>query len=147
MATATTSSDSRSIPSDGRLRCVVVTPERKVLEEVADSIVLPLYDGELGVLPRRAPLIGRLGQGELRIRTGDSTSRFFVEGGFAQVREDVVTILTGRAIPVSQLDGEAARRDYETARNRVARSEHEIAEREAALQRARVVGRLTAKRS
>ena len=55
------------LDGDGKkLQCVVVTPERAVLDEPADFVVLPLYDGELGVLPGRAPLIGRLGYGELR---------------------------------------------------------------------------------
>ena len=47
---------------------MVVTPERALLDEPADFVALPMYDGELGVLPGRAPLIGRLGYGELRIR-------------------------------------------------------------------------------
>ena len=46
------------------LHCVVVTPERAVVDETADFVVLPMLDGELGVLPGRAPLIGRLGFGE-----------------------------------------------------------------------------------
>ena len=55
------------------LHCVVVTPERALLDEPADFVALPMYDGELGVLPGRAPLIGRLGYGELRIRRGQET--------------------------------------------------------------------------
>ena len=39
-------------------QCVVVTPERGLLDQAADFVVLPMYDGELGVLPGRAPLIG-----------------------------------------------------------------------------------------
>ncbi|HEV3448331.1 MAG TPA: F0F1 ATP synthase subunit epsilon, partial [Gemmataceae bacterium] len=80
------------------LQCVVVTPERAVLDEPVDFVVLPLYDGELGVLPGRAPLIGRLGPGELRLRRGDAIRRFFVDGGFAQVRNNIVTVLTPRAV-------------------------------------------------
>ena len=57
----------------GRLQCVVVTPERTLFDEVVEFVALPLYDGELGVLPGRAPLIGRLGFGELRIRDGGAT--------------------------------------------------------------------------
>ena len=53
-----------------RLQCVVVTPERTLLDELVDFVALPLYDGELGVLPGRSPLIGRLGYGELRTRIG-----------------------------------------------------------------------------
>jgi F-type H+-transporting ATPase subunit epsilon len=46
-------------PDSHTLQCVVVTPERAVLDEPADFVALPMYDGELGVLPGRAPLIGR----------------------------------------------------------------------------------------
>jgi F-type H+-transporting ATPase subunit epsilon len=86
------------------LQCVIVTPERAVLDETCDSIVLPLYDGELGVLPARAPLIGRLGYGELRIRRGTDLRRYYVDGGFAQVRLDVVTVLTQKAIRAEDID-------------------------------------------
>lgn len=86
------------------LRCVVVTPERQVLDEKADSVVLPMYDGELGVLPGRAPLIGRLGYGELRLRRGTEVRRFFVDGGFVQVRANTVTVLTSRAQRAEDID-------------------------------------------
>jgi F-type H+-transporting ATPase subunit epsilon len=98
------------------LHCVVVTPERALLDEPADFIALPLYDGELGVMPGRAPLIGRLGYGELRIRRGTTTQRFFVDGGFAQVRDNVVTVLTGRAVRGEDIDPAAARRTLEETR-------------------------------
>jgi F-type H+-transporting ATPase subunit epsilon len=90
------------------LQCVVVTPERAVLDEPADFVALPLYDGELGVLPDRAPLIGRLGYGELRLRRGPETQRYFVDGGFAQVRDNVVTVLTARAIKAEEINVAAA---------------------------------------
>lgn len=95
------------------LQCIVVTPERAVLDEAADFVALPMYDGELGVLPGRAALIGRLGCGELRIRHGETTRRFFVDGGFAQVRSNVVTVLTPRAIRGEEIDLQAATRMLE----------------------------------
>ena len=79
------------------LQCVVVTPERVFLSEAVDFVALPLYDGELGVLRGREALVGLLGPGELRVRDGQRVRRFFVEGGFAQVRGDVVTVLTPQA--------------------------------------------------
>jgi F-type H+-transporting ATPase subunit epsilon len=90
------------------LHCVVVTPERALLDEPADFVALPMYDGELGVLPGRAALIGRLGYGELRIKRGGDTRRFFVDGGFAQVRANTVTVLTGRALKAEEIDVPAA---------------------------------------
>src|SRR3954447_21103148 len=100
-------------PSHDRLKCVVVTPERTLFEEVVEFVALPLYDGELGVLPGRSPLIGRLGYGELRTRSRAQPSRYFVDGGFAQVRDDVVTVLTNRAIPAASVDVQAAQNELE----------------------------------
>lgn len=78
------------------LQCVIVTPEKAILDEKAEFIVLPMIDGELGVQPGRAALIGRLGKGQLRLKTGTETKTILVDGGFAQVRSDVVTVLTTR---------------------------------------------------
>ncbi len=100
---------------DARLQCVVVTPERAVLDEPAEFVALPMYDGELGVLPGRAPLIGRLGYGELRTRVGNQVKRFYIDGGFAQVRADVVTVLTPRAVPAEEIDPEAATQALQAA--------------------------------
>src|SRR5947209_10808483 len=97
------------------VQCVVVTPERAVLDELVDFVVLPMYDGELGVLPGRAPLIGRLGYGELRTRRGNEVHRFFVDGGFVQIRANVVTVLTPRALKAEEITPEAATRALEAA--------------------------------
>ena len=100
---------------DRQLQCVVVTPEKAVLDAPADFVALTLYDGELGVLPGRAPLIGRLGYGELRIRQATETKRFFVDGGFAQVRANVVTVLTPRALKGEDIDTNAAQQALQAA--------------------------------
>jgi F-type H+-transporting ATPase subunit epsilon len=96
------------MPDSQTLQCVVVTPERAVLDEPADFVALPMYDGELGVLPGRAPLIGRLGLGELRLKRGSEVRRFFIEGGFAQVRANVVTVLTQHAQRAEDINPSAA---------------------------------------
>ena len=85
-------------PSGKQLQCVVVTPERAVLDAAAEFVALPMYDGELGVLPGRAPIIGRLGAGELRLNDAGSVQRWFVEAGFVQVRSNVVSVLTAKAV-------------------------------------------------
>ncbi len=92
----------------GRLQVVVVTPERAVLDETAEMVILPMFDGELGVLPGRAPLIGRLGAGELRLKSTGGAQRYFVEAGFVQVRSNVVTVLTSRADEASRVSLEMA---------------------------------------
>ena len=89
--------------ADKALKCVVVTPEKAVLDEAADFVVVPMFDGELGVARDRQPLIGRLGFGELRIAQGEQTKHYYVDGGFVQVRGNVVTVLTAKAIAAKDI--------------------------------------------
>lgn len=95
-------------PTSKTVRVVVVTPERAVLDEHADLVILPMFDGELGVLPGRAPIIGRLGAGELRLKSAAGVKRYFVEAGFVQVRSNVVTVLTSRAEEAAKVTPEMA---------------------------------------
>ena len=90
------------------MQCIVVTPEMTALSQEADFVALPLYDGEIGIAPNHSPLIGRLGFGEMRVRSGSSESRWYVDGGFVQVADNVVSVLTNRAVPVEKVDGDAA---------------------------------------
>jgi F-type H+-transporting ATPase subunit epsilon len=105
----------RSSMATRELKCVVVTPERALVEADADFVALPLYDGEVGVLPGRAPLVGRLGAGELRIKRGNQTQHFYVDGGFVQVRDNVVSVLTSRAMPANEIQPASARQALENA--------------------------------
>jgi F-type H+-transporting ATPase subunit epsilon len=90
------------------LQCVIVTPERAVLDEQADFVALPMFDGELGVSPGRSAMIGRLGIGEMRVKHGNSTKKYFIDSGFAQIRANVVTVLTAKALPATELKADAA---------------------------------------
>jgi F-type H+-transporting ATPase subunit epsilon len=108
------------------IRCVVVTPEQAVLDEMADFASVPMYDGELGVLPGRSPLIGRLGAGEMRIQIGGATKRYFVDGGFLQIRNNVVTLLTEKAIPSESLNVLAAENELQTALSKPMKTAYEM---------------------
>src|SRR5262249_23504966 len=105
------------------LQCVVVTPEQVLLNAAVDFVALPMYDGELGVWRGRAAVIGRLDSGELRVREGEGARRFFVDGGFAQVRGDVVTVVTPRALIAEDIDTAAARASLDAPRGRRATPE------------------------
>jgi F-type H+-transporting ATPase subunit epsilon len=80
-----------------RLNVSVISPERVVFEGPADMVIAPAWDGQIGILRGHAPLLALLGSGALHIRNGSAEHRFHVEGGFLQVAEDVVTILSERA--------------------------------------------------
>jgi F-type H+-transporting ATPase subunit epsilon len=96
--------------SGKQMRCVMVTPEKAVLDQAADLVSLPMSDGELGVMPGRQALIGNMGTGVLRIKSGNQTRRVFVDGGFVQVRDDTITVLTPRAQDGTDIDVEAAKK-------------------------------------
>src|SRR5437588_176799 len=105
------------------VECIIVTPERAVLDEQTDFVALPMFDGELGVLPGRAPLIGRLGYGELRIGQGDAARRYYVDGGFAQVRNNIVTVLTPRALRAEDIKPDAVAQALQEAQAPAAAAE------------------------
>lgn len=119
------------------IRCIVVTPERTELDREAEFVALPMADGELGVLGGRAPMIGRLGYGVLRLQTAAGPERFFVDGGFAQVEEDTVSVLTARAIRVDLLDGDDAQSSLEVALDMPAGTPEQAQLKNAAVARAR----------
>ena len=79
------------------LRVSVISPERTLYEGEADMVVVPAWDGELGVLKGHAPFLALLGEGSLRVRAADGEHRFHVAGGFLQVANDVVTVLSEHA--------------------------------------------------
>jgi F-type H+-transporting ATPase subunit epsilon len=121
----------------GALHCIVVTPETTVLDARADFAALPLFDGECGIAPGHSPLIGRLGYGELRIRRGSEVLRYYVDGGFVQVADDIVSVLTNRAVPANLLDPAAAGEQLRTALAREAAGEDELAIRNRLILQAR----------
>jgi len=87
------------------MKCIVVTPEKTILSQSATFVVLPLFDGECGILPNHSPLIARLGAGELRITGIDGQlTQYYVEGGFVEVLGDTVALLTMYALPAEDLD-------------------------------------------
>lgn len=90
------------------MKCLVVTPERTVVDFEASFIAVPLFDGELGILPGHTPLVGRLGAGELRIQNGNQTQSFYIEGGFVEVLNNIVSLLTMRACAVKELNAAEA---------------------------------------
>ncbi|MBL8850483.1 MAG: F0F1 ATP synthase subunit epsilon [Planctomycetaceae bacterium] len=120
-----------------QLRLVLVTPETTLVDAPATSIVAPMFDGQLGILPGRTPAVGRLGTGELRFQGEGGEQRYFIDGGFLQIKGSVVTVLTHEARPVSSIDLGAAEQALQQANGLVARTDEEAASKLHAQQRAR----------
>ena len=91
--------------------CSLVTPERAVFEGELTYANIPAHDGQLGVMPNRAPMLMEMGAGLLRLNQPDgSVLRYRVEGGFIQMDENRLTLLSERAE-----DATSSRRDAEEA--------------------------------
>jgi len=91
------------------LRLEVVTPSRRVLESRASEVRIPGALGELGVLPGHTPLLTSLGTGRVTWIDGDTTGCLVVQGGFAEVQPDAVTVLAAIAETIDEIDVETAR--------------------------------------
>lgn len=78
------------------LRLAVVSPEKVLFEGEVTEVVVPAHDGEVGILPGHAPMMALLGSGPLRI-TGRQAPAITVAGGFLQVADNVVRVVTEKA--------------------------------------------------
>ena len=120
------------------LQLVLVTPEVTLLDEPVAALRFPLNDGQIGILPGRAPMIGRLGYGELKVTQLDGGDSFyFVDGGFVQVKEGAVTLLTDRALPRDEINADDAATKLQEAVSRIAKTEAESSARERDQERSR----------
>lgn len=123
-----------------QLRLILVTPEKTLLDQLVHDLRFPLYDGQMGVLPGRAPLVGRLGCGELRfaeVANPNVRHSYFIDGGFVQIKGEAVTILTNRAVPVELLNRTQAEEQFRQASTRSTHNEVELSLKERDVQRAR----------
>lgn len=131
--------------SDGAVHCLVVTPEKTELDVRCDSLILPMYDGELGVLPGRAPMVGRLGFGLLKIKTSGKEDTWFVDGGFVQVTRESVRVLTDRVMRPDKIDRAAVEADLQKAMEIKPLSSEATALRDRSLASARAKLRLSSR--
>ncbi|MBY0112846.1 MAG: F0F1 ATP synthase subunit epsilon [Phycisphaerales bacterium] len=106
-------------------RVKLVTPAASLLDDSVESATVPLWDGLMGFMPGRAPILGKLGCGELQLTfgtdaktkaEGGSTS-YFVDGGVVRMAEGQLTILAERAAPVRELVASDAEAQLAKANN------------------------------
>jgi F-type H+-transporting ATPase subunit epsilon len=100
----------------GSIHLTILTPEKTLLDRDVDSVVVTAPDGEMGFLPRHAPLITSLGIGELRARTGSETLLFAVHGGFARMEENRLLVLADIAEAPQEIDVQRAQEALARAR-------------------------------
>ena len=98
------------------IRCEIVSQDRTVFSDDVDIVVLPGAAGEMGILPKHAPVLTTLKYGVVKIRKSGKEEIFTVAGGVAEVQPDIVTVLADAAENVEEIDvnrAEAARKRAE----------------------------------
>lgn len=124
--------------------CDVLTPEKRLCSASTVSVVFPSSDGQVGILGGRAPMVARVGAGPLTVFLPDESQEcFYIAGGFAQMREDRLTILAEECIPVEQITRESAWSEIQKAKARPDGTRDEVVERAEAIRIARVKFRLS----
>lgn len=101
------------------LHLEIVTPEASIFADEVDSVVLPGYEGEMGVLPQHAPLVTLLSAGELRITKGGKVRALAVGEGLVEVTGTSTRILTDAAIGEEAIDEGAVQAALERAQARL----------------------------
>jgi F-type H+-transporting ATPase subunit epsilon len=94
----------------------LVAPDRLLVSEEVESVVVPGREGYFTVLARHAPLISTLKPGQIEVKAvSGGTQKFFVSGGFADVSPAGLTILADKAIPLESLGAEHLEAEISTA--------------------------------
>ncbi len=97
------------------LKLRIVTPDRVVVDAEVSELTAPGTEGEFGVFPQHVTFLGNLDVGVLRYVSEGQTRSVVVDGGYAEVREDVVTILADGATAGEDIDAAAARESLQDA--------------------------------
>jgi len=105
----------------GTITLRVITPDQIVVDTTASEVKFPALDGSMGILPRHATMVAALDSGELSWTHSGESGHMFVSGGFAEVRDNTVRIVTEASEPASDIDVERAERSAERARERMHR--------------------------
>ena len=98
-----------------KLALQIVTPERQVLIEQVDDVILPSVDGYMGVLQGHAPLLAHLDVGEVSYRVGNQRHYLAVSGGFVEVLRESVSILATTCEKAEEIDLDRAQKARERA--------------------------------
>lgn len=128
----------------------LVTPSRLILDEEVDEVTAPGAVGEFGVLPNHITFLTLLETGEMSYKQGSRRYHLAVTGGYAEVLENVMTVLADAAEYAEEIDVERARSAKETAEKKMAQLslEHEdFPAAEASLRRALVRLEVASKRA
>jgi F-type H+-transporting ATPase subunit epsilon len=102
------------------LQFELVSPEKLLMSDSVDQVVVPGSEGYFTVLKGHAPTMSTMRPGVLEVSQGNSTVRIFVRGGFADVTPTGLTVLAEQAVPVDDIDDQMLAREVKNAEEDVA---------------------------
>lgn len=132
------------------LEVEMTTPEKISFRESADFVVIPAFQGELGVLPDHAPCLVQLKVGEVRVTKDEKVHHFAISGGFAEIKKNKVSLFAETAEMADEIDAERARQALERAKAEIRNESLDPltwAGAEAAMRRAQIRLQVAAKKS
>jgi F-type H+-transporting ATPase subunit epsilon len=104
--------------ADGKMNFELVSPEKLLLSQDAEMVVVPGSEGDLGVLAGHAPVISGLRPGTISVFDGNSvTARLFVGGGFVEVTADRCAVLAEEAMPMEEIDRASVEKELSDLRD------------------------------
>jgi F-type H+-transporting ATPase subunit epsilon len=121
-----------------KLTLEIVTPDRALLREEVDEVVVPGSQGELGVLPGHTPLLSTLKIGELWYRQGQEKHYLAIAFGFVEVLPDRVTVLAQVGERAQEIDVQRAERAKQRAEQRLAQAQPQLTQIDFDIERARI---------
>jgi F-type H+-transporting ATPase subunit epsilon len=121
-----------------KLTLEIVTPDRALLREEVDEVVLPGSQGEFGVLPGHTPLLSTLKIGELWYRQGQERHYLAIAFGFVEVLPDRVTVLAQVGERAQEIDVQRAERAKQRAEQRLAQAQPQLTQVDFDIERARI---------
>ena len=104
---------------DVKVQLQIVAPEKVLQTATVDSVTIPGTAGDFSVLPGHTPFLSALRNGVMTTRVGDDTRDYAVNGGYAEVRDNKVIVLTQTVEAANEIDVERARRARERAERRL----------------------------
>ena len=123
--------------ADNAVQFELVSPEKLLLSEEVEMVVVPGAEGDFGVLPGHTPVISSVRPGIIHVFEGGAVkSRIFVAGGFAEVTGERCTVLAEEAVPLDEIDRDQVEKDLQNAVDDMADSGENASDRALAEQRA-----------
>lgn len=105
------------------MKLSIITPEKTAYEGEVDSVVLQTVEGEIGILPGHLPLITLLESGDIEVSAQGKKEYLAIDGGFAEVSNDNISVMTEAAIDVEEIDLEEVERAERRAQHYLAEAE------------------------